>query len=151
MYLSGRRSISGSFHDSQKDQARAEAIRKLFPELAVFKDRDNPLESLTIEVGYWRKANHIHKWFVDNCQDGRDDCGHYHVSCEQLKDLRDRVQRVIDWNRLATDLLPRQEGFFFGSNEIDDGYWEDLRLTLVIIDRALSLPDQWDFEYHSSW
>lgn len=22
-----------------------------------------------IEVGYWRKANHIHKWFVDNVQE----------------------------------------------------------------------------------
>ena len=29
-------------------------------------------------VGYWRKANHIHKWFVDNVQNGEDDCKEYH-------------------------------------------------------------------------
>jgi hypothetical protein len=23
-----------------------------------------------VELGYWRKANHIHKWFVDNVQNG---------------------------------------------------------------------------------
>ena len=39
------------------------------------------------EVGYWRKANAIHKWFVDNVQDGVDDCGYYEVSQEQLKNL----------------------------------------------------------------
>jgi hypothetical protein len=26
------------------------------------------------EAGYWRKANAIHRWFVDNVQDGNDDC-----------------------------------------------------------------------------
>lgn len=41
------------------------------------------------EVGYWRKANQIHNWFVENVQDGEDDCGYYEVSAEQLKDLLD--------------------------------------------------------------
>ena len=26
------------------------------------------------EAGYWRKANQIHGWFVNKCQDGVDDC-----------------------------------------------------------------------------
>ena len=26
------------------------------------------------QIGYWRKANHIHKWFVDTCANGVDDC-----------------------------------------------------------------------------
>lgn len=39
------------------------------------------------DAGYWRKANQIHKWFVDNVQDGEDDCGTYDVSIEQLKEL----------------------------------------------------------------
>lgn len=30
--------------------------------------------SIWKEIGYWRKANHIHKWFVDCVQDGEDDC-----------------------------------------------------------------------------
>ena len=30
--------------------------------------------------GYWRKANQIHKWFVDNVQGGIDDCRPYPVS-----------------------------------------------------------------------
>ena len=39
------------------------------------------------EVASWRKANHIHRWFVENVQDDVDDCDIYEVSKEQLEDL----------------------------------------------------------------
>ena len=41
------------------------------------------------EIIYWRKANAIHKWFVENVQEGVDDCGEYEVTVEQLTELRD--------------------------------------------------------------
>ena len=44
-------------------------------------------KSIIEDVGYWRKANAIHKWFVDNIQDGEDDCGYYEVAPEQLEEL----------------------------------------------------------------
>lgn len=49
------------------------------------------------EVGYWRKANQIHNWFVENIQDGVDDC-HYHreVTEEDLNDLLLVCERVLD-------------------------------------------------------
>ena len=36
----------------------------------------------------WRKANHIHQWFVQNVQDGNDDCGdgNYGECCEKKED-----------------------------------------------------------------
>ena len=40
------------------------------------------------EVGYWRKANQIHNWFVDNIQDGKDDCNyHREVTEDDLQEL----------------------------------------------------------------
>lgn len=53
------------------------------------------------QVGYWRKANAIHKWFVDNCQDGVDDCRNAYVSTEQLEELLDLVTKVLDSLKLA--------------------------------------------------
>jgi hypothetical protein len=44
---------------------------------------------------YWRKANAIHKWFVDNVQDGNDDCGDYYVSREKLEELLNICKKVI--------------------------------------------------------
>lgn len=47
------------------------------------------------QVAYWRKANHIHKWFVDHVQDGQDDCGEYGVSIEQLAELVNTCKTVL--------------------------------------------------------
>lgn len=47
------------------------------------------------QVGYWRKANQIHQWFVDNVQDGRDDCGEYYVDHDKLKELLSLCKRVL--------------------------------------------------------
>ena len=46
-------------------------------------------ESLFQKVGYWRKANQIHNWFVNNVQEGEDDCEDHEVTEEQLRELRD--------------------------------------------------------------
>ena len=51
--------------------------------------------TFTETVGYWRKANHIHKWFVDNVQEGIDDCGEYYVSIKKLHKLRDICFDII--------------------------------------------------------
>ena len=47
----------------------------------------NQISEIIESVAYWRKANAIHKWFVDNVQNGTDDCGKYRVTVEQLKQL----------------------------------------------------------------
>src|SRR5260221_4638829 len=38
---------------------------------------------------YWRKANAIHSWFVQNIQGGVDNCGRYEISWEQIAHLLD--------------------------------------------------------------
>ena len=49
------------------------------------------------QVGYWRKANQIHNWFVEHVQDGEDDCA-YHHECtrEVLEELLDTCKTVLD-------------------------------------------------------
>lgn len=52
------------------------------------------------EVGYWRKANAIHKWFVANVQEGNDDCKEYHVDTEAIEGLLDTVNTVLKASKL---------------------------------------------------
>lgn len=107
---------------------------------------------VSVQVAYWRKQNAIHNWFVLNCQGGEDDCRDAFVSREQLSELRSLVQEVLDDNKKADDLLPTQSGFFFGSTDYDDWYFEGLRYTAEAIDNILNqVPQDWDFSYHSSW
>lgn len=106
------------------------------------------------EVGYWRKANQIHKWFVENVQGGKDDCGEYYVSVEQLKALLNDCKLVINVNGLGELVLPTQEGFFFGSTEYDEYYKQDIEDTIEIIEGILKEEEEGargDYYYSSSW
>jgi hypothetical protein len=53
------------------------------------------------EVMYWRKSNHIHKWFVENVQGGADNCKRVLVSREVLKELIQICEIVIDASELV--------------------------------------------------
>ena len=49
------------------------------------------------DVGYWRKANQIHNWFVENIQNGVDDCCyHGEVTKEDLEELLYICERVLN-------------------------------------------------------
>ena len=106
---------------------------------------------LVIEVGYWRKANHIHKWFVDRVQEGEDNCRIFSVSREQLKELLKLCKEIKDDNSKAEELLPFHKGFFFGTYEYDEWYFDGINETIEIIERVLKIDNNWDFEYRSSW
>lgn len=129
-------------------------IGAMFPELKGKRAR-----TVSTELFYWRKANQIHKWFVDNVQDGRDDCGYYTVEREHLVTLRDLCKTVMANPDSASRLLPTQSGFFFGDTSYDDYYFQDLERTVQFLDEFLAEYDQsedspwrrWSVEYHSSW
>lgn len=103
------------------------------------------------EIGYWRKANHIHKWFVDNVQKGKDDCGIYHVSKDQLEHLLSICKAVKDDPMSAESLLPTTSGFFFGDTTYGRFYFEDIDATIRVIEECLASKTPSDFEYSSSW
>ena len=61
------------------------------------EEKKHPWWRIKEEVGYWRKANAIHHWFVENIQNGVDDCCyHREVREEDLLDLLDICKRVLD-------------------------------------------------------
>ncbi len=141
MYLNAKR------HLWYSEGELAEKIGKEFPELGGAK-----IKSITAEAIYWRKSNAIHKWFVDNVQDGTDDCGYYDVSREQLEQLLAVIEEVLADRDKAATLLPPKAGFFFGSKDVDEWYWQDLENTRDRLAKLLAqeMPEWW-FEYHSSW
>lgn len=101
------------------------------------------------DCGYWRKANHIHKWFVDNVQDGEDNCAEYYVSKEKLKDLLKLCKDSLENKDMAQQLLPTSSGFFFGSTDYDEYYYQDIEDTIKIIEPLIESDG--DIYYHSSW
>lgn len=119
---------------------------------------DFPSVAVSVGIGYWRKANAIHQWFVINCQDGEDDCKKWYVSREHLTELLATCEKIIldkqvtGTDDLANELLPPTSGFFFGSQDYDEWYYKDLAYTVELLTKVLAtVPESWSFSYQSSW
>lgn len=105
------------------------------------------------EVGYWRKANQIHNYFVSHFQE-KDDCRpSRYFDFEELAILRDICKQVLADHSKAEELLPSQSGFFFGGTDYDEWYFKDLENTIKIIDdiEAKYGTNSYGYFYESSW
>lgn len=80
----------------------------------VMRGKYCPWESFFTEVGYWRKANAIHKWFVENVQNDVDDCGYYEVSKEQLETLLAACVEVRDKSKMEKGWVKNGETYANG-------------------------------------
>jgi len=129
----------------------------------------------------WRKSNQIHRWFVENVQNGEDNCGEYYVSVDQIKELLGVCKNVLEhieksektkqmvevgWSDGKSimeevdiyvspeikKLLPTTKGFFFGSTEYDEYYVSDIKNTITGLESILSEDNtNGEFYYSSSW
>ena len=115
MYLSKRTYVKNWDHMASHER---HTITVAGPSAASIKPER--ITSIEEEVGYWRKANAIHQWFVTHCQGGTDDCRDWYVSRTDLTALLETCTRVLADPTTAAELLPPQSGFFFGSTDIDE-------------------------------
>lgn len=151
MYLRGKRYLSQ--YDDQDKPVSDELTKKFFTPTFDDDALAFRVQEIVAELGYWRKANAIHRWFVDNVQDGEDDCGDYFVSQEKVAELRDICNKIIEDKTLAIELLPPQGGFFFGSTVVDEWYMQSIVYTRDLMNKILESNelDGWSVYYHSSW
>lgn len=130
--------------------------RKVTGQINIYTDGEpinvdfKKVHEIVEDVAYWRKANQIHNWFVNNVQDGNDDCRRYYVDSEKLIELVAICKRVRDDHSLAEELLPTQEGFFFGSTDYGDGYYQDIEDTIEQL-KDIDTDVYSSYYYESSW
>jgi len=152
MYLSKNVHISGYEFYGEEAQKKYQTV----VDLVGWEPLEHtPSADVEIVVAYWRKANAIHRWFVDNVQNGIDECERNDVTLEELLQLRGLCQKVLDavppedadddaieaFKKFADETLPSQRGFFFGPTEYDDWYLGDLRHTIEQIDTIHRLSE----------
>ena len=146
MYLYAERYISE--YSDKEMQSEIESIVKM----------PGKVNYVTSQVLYWRKANAIHNWFVKNVQDGEDDCRKYYVPLEKLIELRDTLKEILENKDKVEELLPTIHGFFFGTYNYDEYYFEEITRTEMeltkLIDDLLKnhlYESYYSFYYQSSW
>lgn len=161
MYLSAKKHLSKINYkvlqeNNELDYNSPEAVYPEFNDLMQLTQLTNVATdmygaSVEVTCAYWRKANQIHSWFVREVQGGEDNCGEYYVSSDKLIELLAICKHSLE-NKDPALLLP-QGGFFFGSTDINEWYWNDLKSTISQLERILALPefDNLSFYYQSSW
>jgi hypothetical protein len=177
MYLSKKTYVKQWSHIEPEKQFQVEVKRGGEPVKSIKPER---VSYVTEQVGYWRKFNALHNWFVQNCQDGRDECQESYVDREKLEELlttltevkniletspKKKVQvengwsngektfveiEVIEDSDKLEELFPTSSGFFFGGTEYDEYYQEQVNETIEMITDLLKEEDG-DYYYQSSW
>jgi hypothetical protein len=146
MYLEKRTYVRQWEHQTPEEQYNVEVTKGGQP----VKIDPKRVTYVIEEIGYWRKANEIHNWFVENVQYGDDNCAQYYVGSDKLAELLDLCKKVQADNSLAEELLPTASGFFFGGTEYDEWYFKDIDNTIQILEEALA-DKRGDYYYSSSW
>lgn len=178
MYLSKKTYVKQWSHNKPEDQFEVSVKRGGEPFEKIEPTR---VSYVTEELMYWRKANQIHGWFVNNTDERLEEVS-YSVSKEHLDSLLETCKQVLDiinksekgvvqvfggWKSgeeykvdvevydcldEIAELLPPTQGFFYGSNEIDDYYKENVESTIEFLERELPKCTEYDeFEYYASW
>jgi hypothetical protein len=111
MYLSKRHYVQNWEHNGPEKQHKitVEIGGKKHPHINTSK-----ITYIIEQCAYWRKANAIHDWFVQNCQNGNDECQESPVSIEQLQELYDACVLVRDNSKLKPAKL--KNGYTIGKD-----------------------------------
>jgi hypothetical protein len=177
MYLSKKTYVKQWSHRKPEEQFEVEVKKGGEPYSSIKKGR---VSYVVEEVAYWRKFNALHNWFVENCQDGRDECQESYVDPTKLEELletllkvkevfenspKKKVQVKVGYGNgkeifeeievcentdLLDELLPTTSGFFFGGIEYNEYYVEEVQRTIELIEGLLQ-EDGSDFYYQASW
>ena len=165
MYLYGERYISGTYGDDVTKQAAAltatlDAMGLLHDD-DVSKDHINGF-SAKVTLGYWRKAWPIHRWLVENVQNGNDDCGEYRVQDDVLRELLSNCIAVLSAREdpeIAHDTawayIPPSDNYeseILQNQEEEEYYYYHIQRTATILTHLLTSKfEDYDFYYSSSW
>ena len=120
MYLVGRKYVGGSFNQD------------------IDKEDGFPVDSVKLELGYWRKHRKLHGYIVNTFAEGKDECQKIDLGVDELRKIA---------TALRTNDLPNTEGFFFGNEEIDDEEKERSEEYAKQIEEAIKWLDKGESPY----
>lgn len=137
------------------DKDRVQDLQPLISKSHFENDWGFIYETLFKEIAYWRKANQIHNWFVENLQNSIDECQLTFVDEDSLRELLELCKSVSEKKNVnfSKENLTTTSGFFFGDVDYDECYYSNVEFTITKLEEILEATD-FDKEvifYQSSW
>jgi len=148
MYLSKRTYVQNWDHQKPSQRHLVVVLKDNEVQHHIKSDR---ITDVVEQIMYWRKSNAIHAWFVENIQEGIDECQESSVTLDDLKKLVSICEQVVEDRN--PELLPTSSGFYFGSTEHDSYYYEDVEETAKVLREEIeSNQDEYpNYIYQASW
>ena len=143
MHLYKRMYVRNWEHSKEKKEVTVKVDGK------IIKGFDNPSYVIQ-QVAYWRKFNALHGYIVDNFANGED-------ICQEIWLDYDDIESILKALKDEENQLEPTEGFFFGSQEKDEWYKEDVKNAIEVFESVLKDMDNGfgkrylDFYYQASW
>ena len=102
------------------------------------------------EFSYYRKFNALQGYFEKNF--ALENCGRVQITKEIREDLLNIINEILEDQNKAEELLPVQQGFFYGTYEYDDFYFQDLySLERDLIHMKFINYDEYNLYFTSNW
>ena len=147
MYLN-KRTYIGANYEHRNMNVEINVSQKLHDgQIKVIAIDPKRVSYIEEQVGYWRKANHIHKWFVDNAMEGEDHCRDYDVSAKQLLELLATCEKVMEVAKMKDGQLHVSTSY---QNGIKTENYEDGKVIENEEEVAELLPTQPGFFFGST-
>lgn len=106
------------------------------------------------EVAYYRKYNFLIPAMEKILETRIENNKFYNVDKEDIEKLKNRCKLVMENHDYAKELLPTTDGFFFGSTEYDEYYFDDVEHVYNDCNKILenmSKTDEPDFVFYANW
>lgn len=104
------------------------------------KDKAKDCFEEKTKVGYFRKFNALFSW-IHRHVEAIENCEYILVSKDHFTQLQSTLNELNTAN--CSIHFPTQFGFFFGSTEYDEWYWQDISELKIFVDKILS---EFDFD-----
>lgn len=122
-------------------------------------DKNNFMSKETLyQVAYWRKSNMIHRYFIERCADGQDDCSPVYVQLKDIKDLVQLCRDVIAHPEDGPESYQPQEASSLAAQIMKTGIsvtwntpWRSLKPVISFMEERKEKGEDWSLEYHASW
>jgi hypothetical protein len=103
------------------------------------------IKTVEENLAYFRKVNFLVGFFENYFDKEIENCENFKITKKSVEELKTRCEKVLANHKLAEELLPTREGFFFGSLNYDEYYFEDVAQVLDTCKEVL-LPEFEDLE-----
>lgn len=155
MYIYADRYVGGWDHGTDEEKKKYTQIIQSVG-MGEMVSKHSPHAHVRATVAYWRKANAIHSWFVQELQDGVDECQSTLVSTEDMAKLIAKCEAALQLYKegkieAAGECMTPAAGFFFGSTEVDDWWVEGLKDTIEQLTPLIKFGNEFEFYYRASW